>query len=96
MVISQIQDAENNDTISTLLWQAPSIVPKEEFPSLGLEQRKDHKLSELIKYLEDEILPSDSKQCHKLVAQANSFTMINDILYYIDPKHPMLYSNGRR
>ena len=59
-------------------------MPKEEFSSLRLGQRKDHKLSKLIKYLEDEILPPDSKQYQKLVAQANSFTMINDVLYYID------------
>ena len=36
-VISQIQDGDNNDTISILLQQVPSVVLKEEFHSLGLE-----------------------------------------------------------
>ena len=71
--------------MSTLLKQAPSIIPMEKFPSLGLEQRKDHSLSDLIKYLENETLPPDEKQCRKLTAQA-TFTLIDGVLYYLDPK----------
>ena len=85
-VVSQIQDGNNDGTVTELLERAVSTMSLGEISSLGLEQRKDQGLNDLIKYLESETLPPSDKQCHKVIAQASSFTLIKDVLYYLDPK----------
>ena len=71
-VVSQIQDGENDGTVTELLEQAVSTMSLGEISSLGLEQRKDQGLNDLIKYLESETLSSSDKQCRKVIAQARS------------------------
>ena len=85
-VVSQIQDGKNDGTVTELLERAVSTMSLGEISSLGLEQRKDQGLNDLIKYLESETLPPSDKQCCKVIAQASSFTLIKDVLYYLDPK----------
>ena len=85
-VVSQIQDGKNDGTVTELMERAVSTMSLGEISSLGLEQRKDQGLNDLIKYLESETLPPSDKQCRKVIAQAGSFTLIKDVLYYLDPK----------
>ena len=49
------------------------------------EQEKDMKLHEIRDYICSGALPQDDKQAHKLVVQAQLFTVVDDVLYYIDP-----------
>ena len=53
---------------------------------MSLEQRKDQRMSDLIKYLESETLPQNNKQCCKVIAKASFFTLIKDVPYHLDPK----------
>ena len=52
--------------------------------SLKEEQEKDMKLHEIRDYLCSGALPQDDRQAHKLVVQAQLFTVVNDVLYYLD------------
>ena len=42
----------------------------------------------LIEYLEAGVLPDESAQAWKIAAQAPSFTLVNGVLYFVDPKCP--------
>ena len=69
--------------ISTLLLASPTT----ETPlSFGQEQRKDHQILQLCSYLEQGALPEDPAIAKKLVAQSSLFAIVDDTLYYIDPK----------
>ena len=73
-----------NLMIDELLQQPPS---EPQLPdNFGTEQLKDPKLSSLIKYLEDDCVPSDPKQAQQFVVEAQLFAVLGGILYFIDPK----------
>lgn len=55
--------------------------------SMGKEQRKDLQLREVMALVEKGVLPSDESRATKLVLQATVFFVIDDTLYYVDPKH---------
>jgi hypothetical protein len=50
------------------------------------EQRKDPEVYEIILFLETEELPVDSKRATKITTQRSLFTLVDMIIYYIDPK----------
>lgn len=58
--------------------------------SMGEEQRIDLQLREVMALVEKGVLLSDESRAPKLVLQANQFVVIDDILYYVDPKHEEL------
>jgi len=71
-------------SISSLLLASPTTATPLSF---GQEQKKDHQILQLCNYLEQGILPEDPTLAKKLVAQASLFAIVDDTLYYIDPKH---------
>ena len=48
------------------------------------EQQKDQWIREMVSFLKDGKLPSDATRAHKVVAQAPHYSLVTDILYYID------------
>ena len=42
-------------------------------------------MQEIRGYLLDEIHPSDKKQAKRLVLERERFTILDDVLYYVDP-----------
>ena len=52
----------------------------------AVEQCRDGELREIVNFLQDGTLPTDSKLARKLAAQAESFTLIEGILYFIDSR----------
>ena len=53
---------------------------------LDAEQRQDPVLADMIAYLEENKLPAEEKRARKIAAQALHMTLLDGILYYIDPK----------
>jgi len=51
---------------------------------LAREQKKDTFINQMILFLTDGTLPADARHCRKVVAQLPSFTMMDDILYFLD------------
>ena len=64
---------------------ASSIVDGSSPSDIGHEQRKDPKLQEMISWLENGTLPEDDKRARNLVIRAEQFTILDDILYFVDP-----------
>ena len=83
-MVSQIQDGKNDGTVTELLERAVSTMSLGEISSLGLEQRKDQGLNDLIKYLESETLPPSDKQCRKVIYSTSRF-------FYIDQRCSVLF-----
>ena len=77
-----------NTYITDLLSQAPQNDQSCDFSS---EQRKDPNVVKIINYLEDGTLPSDDRQAKKLVLQGTQFALVDNILYYVNPKN-----NGKK
>ena len=50
------------------------------------EQRKDPQLREIIHFLDTDELSADDKRVRKIAVQQSMFTVVDDVLYYIDPK----------
>jgi len=73
----------NKDDITTLLQADPVDKPT---TALQEDQRRDPDLLELIRYMEEGILPADQQGARKLVLQAQTFVILDDILYYVDSK----------
>lgn len=59
-----------------------------ESPSFAQEQRKDGEILAMTQYLEKGILPDSTKDACWLATQAPLFTLIDEILYYLDDKQP--------
>ena len=70
VTVTPICTGDNSLTVSDLLEEIPDAEQSAVSVSLKDEQRKDPKILELIKYLEDGTLPCDEKQCHRVVAQS--------------------------
>ena len=71
-------------SIQSLLQLEPKSNPNESFTS---EQRKDPHVREIINFLEQGELPPDPIQARKVVMQEPLFTMVDGILFYLDPKN---------
>ena len=48
-------------------------------------QKEDPQLQEIRNYLLHDILPSDEKRAKRLILEKERFTILNDVLYYVDP-----------
>ncbi len=72
-----------NASIPALLASDPK---SSEAMSFGEEQRRDDQVMEVIQFLEDEELPPDPKRAQKVAAQQHLFTMVDGVLYFVDPK----------
>ena len=79
--IASVRMPTGND-ISELLEAPPSQAGLSDFNE---EQRKD---PELLMLIEGGVLPEDSGKAKKIAAQAPNFTLVDSILYFIDPKCP--------
>ena len=72
--------SKDND-ISTLLHSPPG----DESPcDLDVEQQKDPELCQMRQFLEFGILPAEGEAARSLAAQALNFTMVDNVLYYVD------------
>ena len=65
-----IASVQTSDRMANLLQQVSDAEESTISMSLKEEQRKNPKIMELIWYLEDGTLPTDDKQCHKVVVQS--------------------------
>ena len=54
--------------------------------SFAMEQRRDTELREILDYLECGALPDDDSRARKIILQGSQFAVIDEILYFIDPK----------
>ena len=80
-----VPDSEMN--ITDMLNLEP-VNDKEAQPNnFSQEEQKDQSILEMIDFLKDSKLPSDQQQAKKVALQGNNFTIIDDILYYIDSKN---------
>ena len=52
----------------------------------AVEQRKDRQLKEIVDFLSTGSLPEDGTRAKLLASQETLFTLVNGILYYVDPK----------
>ena len=84
-----VQVAIVQSSISDLLSQEPSEVPRKEFPDFATEQRRDQSINELIAFLQESKLPEDDACARKLAAQYSMFTIVDGVVYFIDHKSDM-------
>ena len=62
--------------------------PGDESPcDLDVEQQKDPELCRMRQFLEFGILPAEGEAAKSLAAQALNFTMVDNVLYYVDGKN---------
>ena len=83
LTVTPIRTDDNSLTVSD---QIPDAEQSTASVTLKEEQRKDPKIRELIKYVEDGTLPCDEKQCHRVVAQWTFFALVDGVLFHVDPK----------
>ena len=81
----QVEDPGATEDISTLL-QLPGIGPSSPTAPFMDEQRMDSQLCEIIEFLQTGSLPVDDKRARKIALQAPLFSVIDDVLYYVEPK----------
>ena len=79
-------NVEDGDDVSSLLETVPLQDDLDQHLTLATEQRKDGSLRDLITYLEEGELPSDTKLARKIAAQATQFVILDGLLYFLDPK----------
>ena len=75
----------SNTNVEKLLELPPmrdSLVPE----SFRAEQLKDPHITEIILYTEHGDLPDAQKQAYQIVTQAHLFAVVENILYFVDPK----------
>ena len=70
---SEEEEEESCETVA-------AIKPVSELPVL---QRADQELKAIIDFLESEILPSTEKQAKAIALTHSQYTLIDDILYYV-------------
>ena len=57
--------------------------------SLEEEQRKDSSLVEVIRFLEEGVLPEDETRVRKLALQGDLYTIVGSTLYHLDAKRAL-------
>ncbi len=60
--------------------------PRSTGSHFGVEQCRDPDLSEIIAFLEHQQLPEEERRARKVAAQAPQFTLLDGILFYVNPK----------
>lgn len=73
----------NSADITQLLDAAPGQESQSDFK---VEQQKDPELNRLRRFLEYGALPENEREVRGIAAQALNFTIIDDVLYYVDAK----------
>ena len=81
--ISQLESS-NAPTITELLDVDPATLGIPQNIDLACEQMKDSSVNEMIQFLTNGTLPDDPQHSRKIAAQAPSFTIVDNILYYLD------------
>ena len=89
---SENADAENQGDALVATVAAETVdsnailsLSSEELPKL---QRQDDKLKPLIQLLEQGTLPSDEQRAKKLLLERSHYTLVDKVLYFVDPKPP--------
>ena len=73
--------------ITAMLNLGPSDCNDIRLSDFAKEQQKDNDVLEINDFLKDGKLHCDQQQVKKVALQGNTFTIIDDILYYIDVKN---------
>ena len=75
--------------ISSLHELKPELITSE-YNSHGFseEQKNDEEILSMIRFQQEKILPEDTANACRILAQAPIFTVIEEILYYLDDKQP--------
>ena len=73
--------------IMDMLNLEPSNSNEAHFSDFAQEQQKDQSVLEMLNFLKDGKLPSDQQRAKKVTLQGNTFTIIDDTLYYVDSKN---------
>ena len=68
---------------SELLISGPLPPPSNNFVE---EQRQDASIQEIVSFLEHNELPRDEQRARKVTLRGSLFTVIDSVLYFIDPK----------
>ena len=82
MAVSQITAKD----LSSLFLQEPT----EELADASLleqEQKKDHKICQMVEYLKSGVLPVDAVKSRPVVTQSSKFALLDGVLYFVDPKN---------
>jgi len=75
---------EGNDMIDALLQADPEQrMDRDRFAE---EQRKDDNIHMLVEYLDKKVLPEVTQSACKVISQVPLFTLVNQILYFVDVK----------
>ena len=77
---------DSTPTVQQFLSLDPSLTGPQSMGSFGEDQRKDSSITEIVDFLKGGTLPSDDQKAKKITGQIHLFTMVDDILYYLDPK----------
>ena len=80
-----ISSHATEQTVQELLNLQPSSISSYNC-NFGASQREDPEVKEIIDFLLDNKLPEEEKRKQKVATQAPLFTMVDDILYYVNPK----------
>ena len=72
------------------LQQEPQLPEPSRLDSYAEEQRRDPNLLSIIQYLTGGNLPEDPQESRALTSKAANFTVIEGLLYRVDPKQPGL------
>ena len=93
--VTDVQVAQVRSTakdVAELLQSPPVDTTPDTSKHFSLEQGRDPESVEMRQYLSHGELPSDSGRARKIAAQAPSFALVDNILYFIDAKR----NNQRR
>ena len=71
----------------TLLSRCPTPDSEYDSSAYAQEQKKDACLVEIINFLDKGVLPECDARARKIATQSSQFAIVEDVLYYIDPKH---------
>lgn len=82
-VVDSSRQSVGDMTIGSLLQSDTVSTPQTSFED---EQRKDQEVMDVIKLLEERVLPEDQNRAHKLALQEHLFTIIDQVLYHLDSK----------
>ena len=72
--------------MSSLFLQEPAEELADD-PLLEQEQKKDHKICQMVEYLKSGVLPVDAVKLRAVVAQSSKFALLDGVLYFVDPKN---------
>ena len=78
--------AVDTDIVSSLLDSDPVQPNALSEINFATEQWKDPWIRDMISFLKDGKLPDDETRSRKVAAQAPHYSLVSDILYYIDPR----------